>query len=187
MDKSRQEAALGRRGRLRGREPPIWGVHRRHGGASGRSDAYPGRHSAQPSSEALRKRRSRCLFVWAARRAHDARRGAGLLLPRAAAAGDGRLNHLRDGTRAPSRSHQPAQRRPTARMAPEFRCVGFLCLDKPATCPPARQNLLPRPALYDIMLTRAWLVFGRARALVEPAGGRRRRCRRCRRRCKWPW
>ena len=49
---------------------------------------------------------------------HDARRGAGLLLPRAAAARHGRLNHLRDDTRAPSRSHQPAQRRPTARMAP---------------------------------------------------------------------
>ena len=36
---------------------------------------------------------------------HDARRGAGLLLPRAAAAGDGRLNHLGDGTLAPPRSH----------------------------------------------------------------------------------
>ncbi len=41
-------------------------------------------------------------------------RGAGLLLPRAAAAGHGRLNHLGGGTRAPSRSHNlpdGAQRR----------------------------------------------------------------------------
>ena len=110
-------------------------------------------------------------------------RGAGLLLPRAAAAGDGRLNHLGGGTRAPSRSHNlpdGAQRREWLRS---FRCVGFLCLAKPATCPPAPQTPLPRPAVHGIMLTRAWLVFGRARALVEPAGGRWRRCRRCRRRC----
>ena len=65
-------------------------------------------------------------------------RGAGLLLPRAAAAGDGRLNHLRDGPRAPSRSHQPARRRPTARMAPQFPVRRF-------SLPCQARNLPARP------------------------------------------
>ena len=114
-------------------------------------------------------------------------RGAGLLLPRAAAAGHGRLKDLTDGPRAPSRSHNlpdGAQRREWLRSSG---ASVFVCLAKPATCPPAPQTPLPRPAVHGIMLTRAWLVFGRARAHSGPVGGRRRRCRRCRRRCKRPW
>ena len=114
-------------------------------------------------------------------------RGAGLLLPRAAAAGHGRLNHLGGGTLAPSHSHNLPDGSQRRKWRSSSGASVFLPLGKPASGPPARQNLLPRPAVYGIILTRAWLVFGRARAHSGPVGGWRRWCQRCRRRCKRPW